>query len=288
MKKHLFVLLLAAMLMLCTVCPVFADYTGPAVVDQAGIMTASQVERLEAKALALAQEYGCGVYIVTVENMGNYGYSNIAQFAEDYCEQNRLGVGAERNSILLMLSMAERDYDLDARGNYGNYAFTDYGKTVLADAFIPDFRNDRWYDGFAAYLEECEALLTQAKNGTPVDVYYNDSGDIYYGYPQTKPSFFSEFADALPAGLFFGAVAALLYCSSLKKKMNTVQAARGAEEYMTANGVNITRADEHFTHRTVTRTQISSSSSSGRSGGGYHSGGTHVSSGGHSHSSGKF
>ena len=60
--------------------------------------------------------------------------------------------------------MAERDYSLIAYGSDAHYAFTDYGKTVLENGFLDDFRRDDWNSGFSDYISGCEQLLSDRKS----------------------------------------------------------------------------------------------------------------------------
>ena len=99
--------------------------------DTAGLTSSDQWQKLESAAERVTDQYGCGVYIVTLQDYRDYGsYSSIRSFSEDFYNRYHLGIGEKRNGILLVLSMAERDYSLIAYGSDAHYAFTDYGKTV--------------------------------------------------------------------------------------------------------------------------------------------------------------
>ena len=78
------------------------------------------------------------------------------------------GLGTERTGILLLLDMKERVFDICAHGSAAHYAFTEYGKDELANAFLDDFADDDWYSGFFHYLVELEHQLMHAEKGKPV------------------------------------------------------------------------------------------------------------------------
>lgn len=59
---------------------------------------------------------------------------------------------------MLALSMAERDFQMLAHGDTANAAFTDYGKYIMQDEFLDNFREDDWYGGFADYIAACGPL----------------------------------------------------------------------------------------------------------------------------------
>ena len=131
--------------------------------DTAGLTSSDQWQKLESAAERVTDQYGCGVYIVTLQDYRDYGsYSSIRSFSEDFYNRYHLGIGEKRNGILLVLSMAERDYSLIAYGSDAHYAFTDYGKTVLENGFLDDFHRDDWNSGFSDYISGCEQLLSRA------------------------------------------------------------------------------------------------------------------------------
>ena len=65
------------------------------------------------------------------------------------------------------LSMAERDFQMLAHGDTANAAFTDYGKYIMQDEFLDNFREDDWYGGFADYIAACGRYLEANANGAP-------------------------------------------------------------------------------------------------------------------------
>ena len=190
----------------------------------------------------------------------------IEAFAQYYFFNELKGVGESGNGILLIMSMKERDYDIMAHGETGNYAFTDYGKSKLADSFLDYFTDGEWYRGFSAYLNRVQNCLEAAANGTPIDV---GTRIKEHNLPL-----------ALAAGLIFGFIVALISCLTMKAGMKSVRQARIASNFIVRNGIKIPVQKDIFTHNTVVRQVIQSSSSSG--------GGTSINSSGSSHHSGKF
>ena len=137
------------------------------VYDFAGLLTAQEIAELNKAADEISSQFNCMTYIGTIDDMNDLGYSNIEKCSEYFYDEY---IG-EQTGILLLLSMEGRDYDLDAYGSYAQYAFTDYGKTTISDAFLDCFRSNQWCDGFEAYLNQCEILLEYAASGSPVDIY---------------------------------------------------------------------------------------------------------------------
>lgn len=250
-------------------------YTPECVFDMAGLLDADDFCSLEDTALSAAEAYGCGIYIVTVEDMADYGYSDIEGFAEAVFDSLSLGLGIERDCVMLTLSMAERDYILTAHGTVGNGAFTDYGKDLLEDSFLDNFREDDWYGGFWDYIAECEYYLSAYAAGTPIDV---------------EPEVPLTIGEKISAGLMFGFLPAILIaflvCLILKRQLKSARRATDAAHYTVSGGTEITVREDRFTHVTEVRTPIKTESNSGGKGGSR--GGTTVNSRGFSHRSGKF
>lgn len=243
------------------------------VYDMAGLLDLEDFCALEDAALDAAEDYGCGIYIVTVEDMTEFGYSDIADFSEAVFEDLWLGLGAERNAVILALSMAERDYALTAHGTVGNGAFTDYGKDLLADAFLDNFREDDWYGGFSDYVDECAYYLAAYAEGNPIDV---------------EPEVPLTLGEKLMSGVLFGIIPALLIafivCAVFKGQLKSAKRAVDADHYTSSGGAEITVREDRFTHVTEIRTPKAEPKKSSGGGGG----GTRVNSRGFSHKSGKF
>lgn len=241
--------------------------------DTAGLTTSEQWQKLETAAERISDRYSCGVYVVSLQDYRDYGsYSNIRSFSEEFYNHYRLGLGQNRNGILLVLSMEERDYCLIAYGDDAHYAFTDYGKEVLANSFLDDFKRNDWSGGFVDYISGCEELLSRAAEGKPVDVQYESRSGI-------PPELSTGIIIGVPLLVSFGA------CEGMKRRMKPVKPQNRADEYIVPGGIHFSLKRDVFVNRTVSRTVIRSENRDSSFGGG---GGTTVNSGGFSGHSGKF
>lgn len=168
MKKRLFSIALCLMLFL-SLCVTAHAADGVYLIDEPGLLTQDEAETLESRAAELTGRYGIGVYIAVVDDFTDYA-SDCETASEEIYLANGFGVGSEQNGILLMLSMADRDYDLCAYGTDAHLAFTDYGKERLEEEFLDDFRYDDWYTGFEDYLHrhtEHRPLSRQLRHPPP-------------------------------------------------------------------------------------------------------------------------
>ena len=157
--------------------------------------------------------------------------------------------------------MEERQYDLMAHG-YGNTAFTDYGKDVMAERFLDDFANDDWYWGFNDYLNTCDEFLEMAANGEPFDVSSDEGGSKILG---------------VIIIVLISCLVAFGVCLVFKAQMKTAIIATEAHDYQ--KELNLTNQYDRFSHRDIQKvynppeedndggTTVNSSGSSHKSGG---------------------
>ena len=274
MKKVSVSLLLS--LSVCAFAEARIDY----VTDAANILSAGEKQELRDRAEQISEQYDFGVYIVVVNDYRDYVKGNIEAFAEELFHSYGLGRRSDEAGVILAMSMNERDYDIYAHGNFGNYAFTDYGKKQLANSFLDNFRRNDWAGGFRDYLETSAVMLQKAEEGSPVDTFIPD--------PVERPRFDSFKAMiCLALGTLFGGGAV----GTMKRSMKTAVKQTRAENYVGRGGVTLRTERDEFLNRSVTRTRImpqNTGPSGGRPGGGHFGGTTISGSHGGSHHSGKF
>ena len=269
MKKKWITPLLSLCLACCLLLPALAHAELGYVTDAAGLLTQEEQETLSENAALLAKDYALGVYIITVDDITDYvDAPDMISAAETLYLDYQLGETEKQNGILLLLSMAERDYALFAFG-YGNTAFTDYGKDYLSGYFLDDLGEDDWYQGFEDYQRVCGEMVAQALEGEPVDV-------------GNAPVPFWAKLLAAAVCLLLGLLIATSIRALLKAQMKPVAAATNAEAFVTEDGLQLHEKSDHFTHCTLTRVYDPPKSESGSSGG------TTIRSSGGSGSSGKF
>lgn len=275
MKKRL-ICLAVAILLLTTLCLPACAASSAHIVDLSELLSESEHSSLEAAAAQVEEQYGCGVYVVIVDDYSTYyDAGSIEEFAESAYAELELGVGTDRNCILLALSMDERDYDLCAHGEIGNRAFTDYGKQSLAeDWFLDDFRSNDWAAGLSDFIAGCSAYLQKDAEGEPVDIYY-DSAD-----ESSEAEGGSLGVDVVIAAVV-SIIIALIVCLIMKARMKSARKQTHADAYIPVNGIKMTRQNDRYLTTTQTRVKIETENHS-------NGGGTSVNSGGFSHSSGKF
>ena len=173
---------------------------------------------------------------------------------------SELGMGADRDGIIILLSMDDRDYAMFVYGGHAEYAFDRYGQKELEDAFARLLRRQRLVRRALSYLDTCEALMECAEGGkeggrTTTNIHKHRGGGGRGDCLRHLPH--AEVADE-----------------------NSPQKAE-ANEYVAAGGLNLTKQYDRYTHTTETRRKIHDDSDSD-------SGTSSCSGGGGSGRSGKF
>lgn len=214
------------------------------VFDVSDLLSFEQWEELESRAETISKRQNCGIYFALVDDFTDYGYGDIYEVTYTIYHDNELGMGENRDGIIVMLSMEERDHAMFVYGEYAEYVFNEYGQLMLEEAFLDDFGENDWYGGISHYLDTCDEFLTKAEEGKPV-----------------RESPLPSIAIATGASCLIAAIV----CSVFKYRMRTVHQQTEANAYITEGGLQLTDQYDQYTHTTETRTKIEKESSSGTS-----------------------
>lgn len=270
-------------LVLCAaLCVSALAFDGEYVFDEAGTLTDEQAQALENQAASMAETYGFGVYLVTLDDFSEYGYDDVYEFAIALYEEWGFGLGDEHDGEMLFMSMNNRKYALIYHG-YGDIAFTERGRDLLEADMLDCFRDNDWVGGFSQYMNWSEYLLEAAAGGEPV-------GWDEYGSYHPDDATDADYEDEGP-GLFdflivvgVPALIAGLICMGFAGQLKSVREAAQAQEYAVPHSLKVREKSDRYTHSTETRTKIESDHDSDSGGGGS----THHSGGGYSGRSGSF
>lgn len=243
MKKIYPILTLAVMLVFFPSLPVSAEQNSENmqyVFDESDLLSYKEWEELEYRAETLSQRYHCGIYFALVDDYTEYGNGTIYDVTSRIYQEMQFGMGDGSDGIIVLLSMAERDYAMFVYGEYAEYVFDKYGQESLEETFLEDFENNDWHEGIVHYLDTCEEYLMKAEDGKPVRRDYWKLIVIMTG------------GSCLVAGGV---------CFILMRRMKTVHKKVEANEYVDANGLHLTGQYDRYTHTTETRTKIEKNSS---------------------------
>lgn len=261
MKRRIVCILLVALLLLGLCCTAFAEApaaTEPQlwnITDTVGLLTSDEDLTLEARAEEISAQYGVGIYLLILEDYSEY-YDDPYETAYELYHQNTLGMGEDRDGVILLMSMSDRKYATFFYGPKAEYAFDAYGQELMEEEFLDNFRDDDWYDGFEDYLEVCDEYLARAEAGDPVRGDYSSAGG----------SDGSGIGTTILVCLGISAVIAMIVCLILRGKMKSVRKGTHADAYVTGS-LNLTASRDQYTHTTETRTKIEHESSDSGGGG---------------------
>jgi len=223
-----------------------AEY--PRLWDDADLLTPYEESALLAELDEISERQKLDVVVVTVNSTGA---SSPMEYADDFFDYNGYGYGTNRDGILLLISMEERDWWISTCG-YGITAFTDAGMDYISEQFLDDLSSGYYADAFQTFASLCDAFITQARGGQPYDV-YNLPKEPFDG------------GMALILALIVGLITALIYTGVLKGQLHTVRRQASASDYMKENSMQIRDSRDIFLYRNVSRTLRQTESSGGGS-----------------------
>lgn len=271
MKKNIFITMLTLVLCLFMIVPALAEgeNTGDGfadeyyrLLDMASLLSDEDVDSLTARLDELSLRQKMDVVIATTNTLEG---KSVVAYADDLYDNCSFGYGANRDGLILVISMEDNDWYISTCG-YGITAFTDAGIKYIGEQIVP-YLSDRDFAGaFATYITLCDEFITQARTDKPYDI----------GSLPRKPMSPAWILVCLIIGLILSCVTV----GKMKAKLTTVRAQAAANSYMKNDSMNITDSREMFLYKNVTRTKRSNESS----GGGGSS--THTSSSGTSHGGG--
>mgnify|MGYP004477465591 CR=1 FL=1 len=269
MKKKIIALLFALVLCLCTAVPAFAadgfadEYYR--VNDLADLLTDSEKAALLQKLDEISLRQKMDVTVATVNDLD--GYSTATEYADVVYEYCNFGYGADKDGLLLLISMEDRDWAISTCG-YGITAFTDAGIEYIGKQIKSDLSDGNYAAAFDTYANLCDEFITQARSGSPFD-----RGNL----PREPLSMIW-----IPISIVIGVVLALIIVGSMKGKLKTVRTQAAANSYLKKGSLAITESSDLFLYHTVDRKKREKDNDSGS--------GTHTSSSGTTHGggSGKF
>ncbi len=250
MKKR-FLTTLCAVILLLAALPVQAAGAS-CVADRAGLLTREELDDLGRRAQAITDAYDCGLYIVTVEDYWVYGATPFEAACNIYRDWN-LGVGADKDGLLLMLSMSDRDFATAVYGPWAHRVFTDEVLQHQEPEFLDDFGDDDWYEGFSDFLTTSEGYLETVRSGKTVDT-------------SRRLLTSGRAAAVVVQDLLGGTAIALVICLVIKSGMRSVRRRADAKDYAVSGGETLSVCSDQFTHTTQTRRVIQTTRTSGGGG----------------------
>ena len=236
------------------------------VYDAADLLTDSEEAALLQQLSDISAKWECNVAILTTDSHTG----PIQDFSDDYFDYNGFGADYNKNGILFMLSMEDREWAITTSGD-AQWAFTDYGQEYMMDRIMSYLSDGDYYGAFKKYGEVSDYLLGLYDQGTPFDE----------GYKAPKaPKTSSDIVRLVIYSILIGLAFALIPILVMKSQLKTVAPATNAAAYQSAKGINLRVKEDRFIRKTLSKTPIPKDTGRSSSGGGSS---THTSSSGSSH-----
>lgn len=246
MKKLCYILLSVALLLGLSA----AAYAQglPVVIDEAGLLTASEAEALAQQLEYLQDACGMDAVVLTVDSL-------VGMSAKDYADSYYDSHGYARDGVLLLVAMAEREFWISTSGS----CIYDLNVDGLEETVLPYLSDGQYHDAFIAFALGCEKALYVQQDR---DFVLTDSGTA------TQKATGRTALICLSIGLAVGLIAVLV----MKGQLKSVRSQHTAGNYV-VSGLQLTGSSDLFLYHTTTRrpkpqNNNTHSSSSGRSHGG--------------------
>lgn len=240
MMKRIFSVFLVMILCIVLAVQVSAAQL-PRLVDAADLLTAYQETELLDYLDQVSGEIQADVVIVTMENLGGYSAD---QVIEAFYDEYGYGLGPNRDGVVLLLSMAERDYRILSNG-FAADAITMSDIDEIGDEIVSDLSDGAYMDAFMEFVDLCAYEIDGERNGFP--------------FP---------WGISLTVSLAAGFIVAFVATGIMRSKLKSVYGKAGAREYARPGSMQLTHSGDLFLYRTLDRRPIPKESSSGSRGGG--------------------
>ena len=231
----------------------------PNVIDNAGLLTDIEKQKLTDKIDELREKYDFDIVLHTTNSIGN---KTIAEYAANYYDYNGYGVGNSHDGLLFMLNMdgggGNRDYYTSTTG-FGITAFSGYAiadnDSCINKKVLRYLGEDEYYEAFDKYLNLADKFLKTAKAGRP------------YSYEHR----YISLEENIGYEIFIIAAAlviAFIIVLVMKKKMNNAVKSLSATEYVRDGSVKLTTNSDVLVNVKTTKKPVSNSrrSMTGRTG----------------------
>lgn len=113
----------------------------------------------------ISQRQKMDIVIATTNSLDG---KDVVAYADDLYDECDYGYGEQKDGVLLLISMEDRDWYISTCG-YGITAFTDAGIQYIGEQMLSDLSEGDYAAAFDVFAEQCDSFITQARNDEPFD-----------------------------------------------------------------------------------------------------------------------
>ncbi len=242
MTKKILLFILVLFLCVTSAVTVFADdvYVPTPDVkrlnDTADILTDAEEAGLQEKLDSITDEFKVELAIATVNGTGEM---DVDEYVNYYFENSGLGIGDERDAVLILIDMDTRNFRILSNGkNLGAAAISVDDIDSITDKITSDLSDGNYASALHTFADACEYQINGQINGFPFKTGRN-----------------------LIIAVVIGFIVALIITGSMKGKLKSVMRRDMAKDYVKNGSLNITESRDTFLYSQVTRTKRESKDS---------------------------
>lgn len=284
-KKSIFILAVFLIFTCCQMAfamPQVTD-TNVKVYDAAGLFTPEETEALNEKARQTAEEWQMDAVILTTNDMEG---KESRYYAAEFYDNNGFGYGEEKDGIILLLNMEDREIYLVSSGK-GMDVFTDYYIEQILDDVIYSLGEGDYAGASSLFLDDVAYYCNHYTQ------YQEDPEHFTSDYEQamgiTKTSVWQDLFINILICAGLAAVFAGIFLQAMRRQYYMVKPAGNGKNYIVQNSLSLADQTDRFitSQRTAVPIPKNNHSSRGGSRGGSYGGRTTTfRSGGRSHGGG--
>ncbi|MBR1385335.1 MAG: TPM domain-containing protein [Bacilli bacterium] len=252
--------------------------------DYADLLTSEEEEKLRNDILDVIEKYNIDIVFVTLET-NPYGFDeeDTKEYASDFYDYNRFGVGEERSGVIVVVDMGNRYQFFETSGS-SILVFDDSIISLMRDSAAYYLTDEKYYEAFNSYLDDIKDYTSNGNSLSNVNFCIDENGEYYKcREDEEKPKEVNWFVSLLT-----GAVGSFISIFAHTKKYKGVHLATNANSYLKDSTID-NKVDQFMTTFTsrVRITDTSNNNGGGPSLGGGSSvfkgssGRTHGGGGGH-------
>lgn len=208
-------------------------------VDDADLLTASEEAALLKHLTKISETYQAEVIVITLISLQGQEADDMVEMLYDELDY---GCGDNRDGVMLMVSMAEREYRILSNG-FAADAISVSDIDDMGDAIAPHLSDREYMRAFEEFADQCEYYLDGHING-----------------------FSFDFTGNLVIALVIGLIVSVITILILRGQLKSVKKQYQANAYIRDGSMNVTHASDLYLYRNVTRREKPKSSSGSGSG----------------------
>jgi len=200
------------------------------VVDNAGLLSEGNKERLQTLIAALSSAYNMDLIIVTERSIE----ASPVSYAADFFDNNGYGIGENRDGCLLLNVTGTRDIHVSTSGR-AIRILNDTARKKVLDDVAKNLQANNYYGAYNSFLANWEEFLILESKGRNFNVFHKNNVFIIIGIWVVALAF------------------AFFMIQSWKKEMNTALGQTQAAAYIVPGSLSFAEKKDRFLYSTVTK-----------------------------------